>query len=52
MAGHAASADLDRGTAFRLIQALIELGYLQALPKLIRLTTTVQEITIKSGLLS
>jgi len=28
----AARADLDRGTAFRLIQTLIELGYLQAVP--------------------
>ncbi|WP_407112765.1 IclR family transcriptional regulator [Bradyrhizobium sp. LMG 9283] len=29
----AARADLDRGTAFRLIQTLIELGYLQAVPQ-------------------
>ncbi|WP_426609515.1 IclR family transcriptional regulator [Bradyrhizobium sp. McL0616] len=29
----AALADLDRGTAFRLIQTLIELGYLQAVPQ-------------------
>ncbi|KJC52570.1 IclR family transcriptional regulator [Bradyrhizobium sp. LTSP849] len=29
----AAQADLDRGTAFRLIQTLIELGYLQAVPQ-------------------
>ncbi|MEA2945578.1 MAG: IclR family transcriptional regulator, pca regulon regulatory protein [Alphaproteobacteria bacterium] len=29
----AARADLDRGTAFRLIQTLIELGYLQAIPQ-------------------
>ncbi|WIW48913.1 IclR family transcriptional regulator C-terminal domain-containing protein [Bradyrhizobium sp. 62B] len=28
----AARADLDRGTAFRLIQTLVELGYLQAVP--------------------
>ena len=29
----AARADLDRGTAFRLIQTLIELGYLQPVPQ-------------------
>ena len=29
----AARAELDRGTAFRLIQTLIELGYLQAVPQ-------------------
>jgi len=29
----AARADLDRGTAFRLIQTLVELGYLQAVPQ-------------------
>jgi IclR family pca regulon transcriptional regulator len=29
----AARADLDRGTAFRLIQTLVELGYLQAAPQ-------------------
>jgi IclR family pca regulon transcriptional regulator len=29
----AARTDLDRGTAFRLIQTLIELGYLQAMPQ-------------------
>lgn len=29
----AARTDLDRGTAFRLIQTLIELGYLQAVPQ-------------------
>ena len=29
----AARADLDRGTAFRLIQTLIELGYLQPVPR-------------------
>ncbi|MDA9430772.1 IclR family transcriptional regulator [Bradyrhizobium sp. CCBAU 51627] len=29
----AARADLDRGTAFRLIQTLIELGYLQVVPQ-------------------
>ncbi len=29
----AARADLDRGTAFRLIQTLIALGYLQAVPQ-------------------
>lgn len=29
----AARADLDRGTAFRLIQTLTELGYLQAVPQ-------------------
>lgn len=29
----AARADLDRGTAFRLIQTLSELGYLQAIPQ-------------------
>ena len=29
----AARADLDRGTTFRLIQTLIELGYLQAVPQ-------------------
>ena len=29
----AARADLDRGTAFRLIQTLTELGYLQAIPQ-------------------
>ncbi|MGY8705694.1 IclR family transcriptional regulator [Bradyrhizobium sp. 18BD] len=29
----AARADLDRGTAFRLIQTLVELGYLQAIPQ-------------------
>lgn len=29
----AARADLDRGTAFRLIQTLIELGYLQGVPQ-------------------
>ncbi len=29
----AARADLDRGTAFRLIKTLIELGYLQAIPQ-------------------
>ena len=29
----AARADLDRGTAFRLIQTLIELGYLQTVPQ-------------------
>ena len=29
----AVRADLDRGTAFRLIQTLIELGYLQAVPQ-------------------
>ncbi|MBR0781334.1 helix-turn-helix domain-containing protein [Bradyrhizobium iriomotense] len=29
----AARADLDRGTAFRLIQTLCELGYLQAVPQ-------------------
>jgi IclR family pca regulon transcriptional regulator len=29
----AARAGLDRGTAFRLIQTLIELGYLQAIPQ-------------------
>jgi IclR family pca regulon transcriptional regulator len=29
----AAGADLDRGTAFRLIQTLVELGYLQAVPQ-------------------
>jgi IclR family pca regulon transcriptional regulator len=29
----AARADLDRGTAFRLIQTLLELGYLQAVPQ-------------------
>ncbi|MET4069138.1 IclR family pca regulon transcriptional regulator [Bradyrhizobium sp. S3.2.6] len=29
----AARADLDRGTAFRLIQTLIELGFLQAVPQ-------------------
>jgi IclR family pca regulon transcriptional regulator len=29
----AARANLDRGTAFRLIQTLVELGYLQAVPQ-------------------
>src|SRR5438270_47892 len=29
----AARADLDRGTAFRLIQTLVALGYLQAVPQ-------------------
>ena len=29
----AARADLDRGTAFRLIQTLVELGYLQTIPQ-------------------
>ncbi|WP_028135738.1 IclR family transcriptional regulator [Bradyrhizobium japonicum] len=29
----AATAGLDRGTAFRLIQTLVELGYLQAVPQ-------------------
>jgi len=29
----AATADLDRGTAFRLIQTLVELGYLQPVPQ-------------------
>jgi len=29
----AARADLDRGTAFRLIQTLVELDYLQAVPQ-------------------
>ncbi|PIT06518.1 IclR family transcriptional regulator [Bradyrhizobium nitroreducens] len=29
----AARADLDRGTAFRLIHTLVELGYLQAVPQ-------------------
>jgi len=29
----AARAELDRGTAFRLIQTLVELGYLQAVPQ-------------------
>ncbi|WP_247506211.1 IclR family transcriptional regulator [Bradyrhizobium sp. 1] len=29
----AARADLDRGTAFRLIQTLVELGYVQAVPQ-------------------
>lgn len=29
----AARSDLDRGTAFRLIQTLVELGYLQAVPQ-------------------
>jgi len=29
----AARANLDRGTAFRLIQTLVELGYLQAIPQ-------------------
>ena len=29
----AARADLDRGTAFRLIQTLVDLGYLQAVPQ-------------------
>ena len=29
----AARADLDRGTAFRLIQTLVELGYLQTVPQ-------------------
>jgi IclR family pca regulon transcriptional regulator len=29
----AARAELDRGTAFRLIQTLTELGYLQAVPQ-------------------
>ncbi|WFU69461.1 IclR family transcriptional regulator [Bradyrhizobium sp. CB2312] len=29
----AARADLDRGTAFRLIQTLVELGYIQAVPQ-------------------
>jgi len=29
----AARADLDRGTAFRLIQTLVELGYLRAVPQ-------------------
>jgi IclR family pca regulon transcriptional regulator len=29
----AARADLDRGTAFRLIQTLVELGYLQVVPQ-------------------